>query len=136
MKNRNTIVVNNLGRKTGSKNKLTLEAKKKLYEVLEDEFKDIGKLMCTLPLNERLTELKFYSKFLASGNDTIAKEVRETIYEQLKPHYKRMNTFISHVPQEKRLSELRAFLKMLGPQAIEEVIIDMRDIQKVRFTKR
>lgn len=133
--NQSTTSTNSsLGRKAGSKNKLTAEAKKILFDVLKDDLGKIELLMRGLPLDERLIQLKHFSKFLASGNDEIAKEVRAIIYDQLTPHYKKMGTFISHVPQDKKVSELRAFLKLLTPEKVEEIVTDMKNNQKIKFS--
>jgi hypothetical protein len=126
---------NGLGRKTGSKNKLTKEAKSILFSVLKNDLSKIDKILCGLPFNERVIHLKQFTKFLASGNDTIANDTREILYKQLKPHFNKIGIYANHIDQNKKLSELRAFLKLLGPDMIEETLNDMQVRQKVKFSR-
>jgi hypothetical protein len=126
----------NLGRKTGSRNKLSKEAKQILFDALKNDLYKIDKLLNGLPNDERITHLKYFSKYLATGNDEIANEVRNIIYKQLQPHFRRMGTYVSHIDQNKKVTELRSFLKLLGTDKIEEIITDMHQRQKVSFTNK
>jgi len=128
-------VSTNLGRKTGSRNKLSKEAKQILFDALKNDLYSIDKLLNGLPNDERITHLKYFSKYLATGNDEVSNEVRTIIYEQLQPHFRRMGSYISHIDQNKKVSELRSFLKLLGTDKIEEILTDMQVRQKVKFSR-
>lgn len=131
-KNQSNLGMRNSGRKAGSKNRLSSNAKEVLYELLKDDLKRLDKLMNTQHYDERMMHLKHFSKILTTGNDKVATKSRELIFEGLQEHYKKMKFYFPHVPQEKKVGELRQFLKLLPIDNIEDVIQDMKK-QNISF---
>jgi hypothetical protein len=111
----------NSGRKIGSTNKLTPEAKEALYDVLESDFKRLEKLISTASFDERVIHLKYFAKLLAVGNDEVAQKTREVMFEGLEEHFKKMRFYFPHLPQNKKAIELRQFLMLQPSERIEEV---------------
>ena len=116
---------NNLGRKTNSTNKLSKSTKDELFENLKPHLKDLGKNLHKLSFEERITQIKHFSKILAVGDDEVANSTRELIWEGLQEHFKKMRFYFCHVKQEKKISELRQFLKLLPPSKLKESIEEM-----------
>lgn len=121
------------GRNLGSRNKFTKEAKQELFDALKVDLENIGKAL-PVEAGERIVHLKHFAKMLTTGNDEVALEVRNILYEQLLPHFRKIGFYLPHVDQNKKVSELRQFLKMLSPEMIEEIVKDMSQRQKIRFT--
>lgn len=109
------------GRKLGSKNKLSPEAREALFELLESDLKRIDKLILSGSYEERVIHLKHFAKLLTNRNDAIALETRELIFTGLKEHYEKLNTYFPHVRPENKSSELRQYLKLLDKDQIDKV---------------
>lgn len=110
------------GRKKGSRNVLSKKVKELLFEALENDLKNLDRLMKTQNSDERIMHLKHFSGLIAKGDDQIAIETRKLIFEGLESHYKKMKLYFNHVPQQKKMSELRQYIKLLPEQKRESVI--------------
>ena len=110
------------GRKKGSRNVLSKQVKELLFEALENDLKNLDKLMRTPNPDERIMHLKHFSGLIAKGDDQIAIDTRKLIFEGLESHYKKMNLYFNHVPQQKKMSELRQYLKLLPEQKRKSII--------------
>lgn len=119
----------NGGRKLGSTNKITPEARKALLEAFKDDFQKLNKLIHYIPFDERFVALKPYAKMLCTGSDDISIQVKEIIFENLKKEFA-PNLFRSYLYQlepKKRAVEMRHYLKMLTPKQIEMIFKNMNN---------
>jgi len=115
------------GRKLGSINKITPEARKALLRVFKDDFQKLDKLLHYVPFDERFVALKPYAKMLCIGSDDISTQIKEIIFENLKKEFV-PHKFISYLNQlepKKRAVEMRHYLKMLTPKQIEILFKNM-----------
>lgn len=109
----------NVGRKIGSRNKLTPKSKKILKEVLQDDLERMDKLINYIPFDKRFVALKPYAKLLTTGNDSISLEAKEIIFESLKLELKKLPFYLRQLSLEERGKQMRYFLQMLDKEQIE-----------------
>lgn len=124
------------GRKKGSRNVLSIKVKELLFEALEDDLKNLERLMRTPHPDEKIMHLKHFSGLIAKGNDPIAIETRKLIFEGLESHYKKMKLYFNHVPQQKKASELRQYIKLLPERKRESIIENLPNTFKGKNTLR
>lgn len=109
------------GRKSGSLNKLSKEAKEVLLEAFENDLQRVDKLFGYIPMDERFVGLKPVVKMLCSGSDEVSIKTKELIYESLKREFKMLKFYINQLSSEKRAIELRQYLFCLDKEQIEEI---------------
>jgi|GEM_PF-2275351 len=114
------------GRKVGSTNKLSQEAKEYLLEVFGDDLANLNKYMAHITIDERFIALKPYAKILTTGNDEVSIETKKIIFDNLQEHFKRLKFYIAQLPAEERATELRQYLFCLDKEQIEEVFKSLK----------
>jgi hypothetical protein len=122
----------NLGRTKGSQNILTKEMKQLLFDTLKKDYKKLDKLLNACSCDERAIQLKHFSKYLANGDDEIAKMMREILWEQLEGHYKKLRFYIPQLTAKQKITVLRSFLNDLTPHDRKKAIEDINE-QDIKF---
>lgn len=114
------------GRKVGSNNKLSQEAKEYLYEVFGNDLANLKKYIAYTPMDERIIALKPYAKILTTGNDEVSIQTKQVIFDSLQEQFKKLSFYIAQLPLDERATELRQYLFCLDKEQIEEVFKSLK----------